>query len=317
MYSRYILAFKFLGYILAVDGEVLYEREDGYTQEQSTYCTGGGYLLREASSFADAAEACDQDKQCAGFHDLCGRGDEFYTCGPTLNRKFAGCGSLLYVKANHEAGRVECFNVTITTKNWGHENSWTLGTCASDVLGYQEDQVKTEKCCLAAGKHTLTCEDTYKDGWHGGFIAIQGEEYCEDFTNGHEQKQDIDIISSVCENIAGDSTCDRYKANGGYCDHDHYDHWWMEINCRKTCNLCTEVWTLTGTGELCPDTISFTSRDSLGDCKTHCEANGARRLTFFPKFDALDPLCRCCTASSELWSYPNDSQTYTLLADNQ
>merc|ERR1711936_110472 len=151
-------------------------------------------------------------------------------------------------------GSTNCFNVTITTRQWGHENSWTLGTCASDDLGYQKNQVYTEKCCLAAGKHTLTCEDTYKDGWHGGKIAIQGEEYCEDFTNGHEQKQDIDIISSVCENIAGDSTCDRYKANGGYCDHDHYDHWWMEINCRKTCNLCTEVWTLTGTGELCPDT---------------------------------------------------------------
>jgi len=276
MYSRYILAFKFLGYILAVDGEVLYEREDGYTQEQSTYCTGGGYLLREASSFADAAEACDQDKQCAGFHDLCGRGDEFYTCGPTLNRKFAGCGSLLYVKANHEAGRVECFNVTITTKNWGHENSWTLGTCASDVLGYQEDQVKTEKCCLAAGKHTLTCEDTYKDGWHGGFIAIQGEEYCEDFTNGHEQKQDIDIISSVCENIAGDSTCDRYKANGGYCDHDHYDHWWMEINCRKTCNLCT-AYSVIGANRVCAD-------DGLGevaedDCEKFADKKNLRFRT--------------------------------------
>ena len=85
------------------------------------------------------------------------------------------------------------------------------------------------------------------------------------------------------------------------------------INTNHILICAAEVWTLTGTGELCPDTISFTSRDSLGDCKTHCEANGARRLTFFPKFDALDPLCRCCTASSELWSYDNDSQTYTLL----
>ena len=63
-------------------------------------------------------------------------------------------------------------------------------------IGYQEDQVYTEECCLAVGKHTLSCDDTYKDGWHGGFIAIQGEEYCKDFFDGHVQKQDIEIIFS-------------------------------------------------------------------------------------------------------------------------
>ena len=95
-----------------------------------------------------------------------------------------------------KTGSTNCFNVTITTRKWGHENSWTLGTCASDDLGYQKNQVYTEECCLAAGKHTLTCDDTYKDGWHGGFIAIQGEEYCKDFFDGHVQKQDIEIIFS-------------------------------------------------------------------------------------------------------------------------
>ena len=92
-----------------------------------------------------------------------------------------------------KTGSTNCFNVTITTRKWGHENSWTLGTCASDDLGYKEDQVYTEECCLAAGKYTLTCDDTYKDGWHGGFITIQGKQYCEDFTDGHQQAQDIDI----------------------------------------------------------------------------------------------------------------------------
>ena len=52
----------------------------------------------------------------------------------------------------------------------------------------------TEECCLDAGKYTLNCDDTYKDGWHGGFIEIQGKQYCEDFTEGHQKSQDIDIV---------------------------------------------------------------------------------------------------------------------------
>ena len=62
-----------------------------------------------------------------------------------------------------------------------------------DAAGYQADQVYSEECCLDAGKYTLTCDDTYKDGWHGGFITIQGKQYCEDFTDGHQQAQDIEI----------------------------------------------------------------------------------------------------------------------------
>ena len=45
----------------------------------------------------------------------------------------------------------------------------------------------TEECCLDAGKYTLNCDDSYKDGWHGGFIEIQGKQYCEDLTQGHQQ----------------------------------------------------------------------------------------------------------------------------------
>jgi len=116
-------------------------------------------------------------------------------------------------------GSTNCFNVTITTRQWGHENSWTLGTCASDDLGYQKNQVYTEECCLAAGKHTLTCDDTYKDGWHGGFIAIQGEEYCKDFFDGHEQKQDIEIISS------DEPTCTCKDLNFGFAGACLADGW--------------------------------------------------------------------------------------------
>ena len=77
---------------------------------------------------------------------------------------------------------------------YGHENAWSLGTCVSDDGRYRENNVYTEECCLDAGKYTLNCDDSYKDGWHGGFIEIQGKQYCEDFTEGHQQSQEIDIV---------------------------------------------------------------------------------------------------------------------------
>ena len=70
-----------------------------------------------------------------------------------------------------------------------------------------------------------------------------------------------------------------------------------------------DVWTLTETGKYCPDSIlDYDLRDSLDDCKKHCETNGAKRLTFY-----TDNSCRCCTASSELLVSGNNGQIYTLL----
>ena len=43
----------------------------------------------------------------------------------------------------------------------------------------------------------------------------------------------------VCKNLVGDSRCNGFK-DRGYCK----DDWetWMEINCRKACNLCAGKW---------------------------------------------------------------------------
>ena len=73
------------------------------------------------------------------------------------------------------------------------------------------------------------------------------------------------------------------------------------------CVAAPDFWTLTETGKYCVNTISEDFRDSLGDCKTYCETNGAKRLTFFP-----NNYCRCCTASSELSVTSANSKIYTL-----
>ena len=92
-------------------------------------------------------------------------------------------------------GNEQCFDVVITTKRYGNENSWTLGTCKNDQV-YENDQTYTESCCLNPGSYQLSCDDTYGDGWHGGYIEIEGTRYCKDFVSDHQQGHNIDIAHS-------------------------------------------------------------------------------------------------------------------------
>ena len=79
-----------------------------------------------------------------------------------------------------------CFDIKVVTKSWGKENSWMFGTCRSSKI-YGWRKTYTENCCLIPGKHTLTCNDSFGDGWHDGYLEIQGKKYCRNFKNG-EQK---------------------------------------------------------------------------------------------------------------------------------
>ena len=76
-----------------------------------------------------------------------------------------------------------CVDMDLTTRAWGHEISWTFGSCDS-TQAYANNGQYSESCCLVPGEYTLSCLDTYGDGWHGGFLEIQGTRYCEDFTSG-------------------------------------------------------------------------------------------------------------------------------------
>ena len=71
------------------------------------------------------------------------------------------------------------------TKAYGSENSWTFGKCKSSQQ-YASRQTYTTKCCLAKGEHNLTCKDSYGDGWHDGYLEINGKKYCGDFSWGKE-----------------------------------------------------------------------------------------------------------------------------------
>jgi len=83
-----------------------------------------------------------------------------------------------------------CTDIKVVTKAWGNENSWTFGSCSSDGTTYGDDQEYTVQCCQPAGSYSLACKCSYGDGWHGGYIQIGNDKYCEDFTAGQEKVVD-------------------------------------------------------------------------------------------------------------------------------
>ena len=82
--------------------------------------------------------------------------------------------------------------VKTTTKDYGDENSWALGSCTSNVE-FEDNKTVSQTCCLAKGTYTLECKDTWEDGWHGGFVEINGKKYCENFNDGHKATRSVTI----------------------------------------------------------------------------------------------------------------------------
>ena len=85
-----------------------------------------------------------------------------------------------------------CFDVKTQTVGYGHENSWNIGCadqycqmCANDVTFSSRGQ-HHQKCCLPAdqNEYSINCFDSSEDGWHGGYLEINGIKYCEDFLDG-------------------------------------------------------------------------------------------------------------------------------------
>ena len=88
-----------------------------------------------------------------------------------------------------------CTNIKVVTKAWGGENSWALGTCESKGT-YRNHKVTTQECCQAPGTYELQCKDSVGDGWHGGYLEIQGKKYCDDFRSGHLKTVQITIAGT-------------------------------------------------------------------------------------------------------------------------
>ena len=77
-------------------------------------------------------------------------------------------------------------DITVVTNSYGNENSWTFGACSS-TQAYGSNDIFTEQCCQPTGDYELVCKCSYGDGWHGGYLEIDGNKYCEQFTSGKEK----------------------------------------------------------------------------------------------------------------------------------
>tara|TARA_B110000285_G_C14656875_1_gene394392 strand:- start:195 stop:506 length:312 start_codon:yes stop_codon:yes gene_type:complete len=76
----------------------------------------------------------------------------------------------------------------INTFSWGSEITWKAvnanGAAACSGGPYSSRTEYDVECQLEAGTYTLECHDSYGDGWHGGYITIDGKEFCKDFRSG-------------------------------------------------------------------------------------------------------------------------------------
>ena len=74
-----------------------------------------------------------------------------------------------------------CLDIKISSGFEGKSMKWTFGTCSSARI-YNDFTDYIERCCVAPGKHSLTCLNTENpEGWKGGYLEIQGRRHCDDF----------------------------------------------------------------------------------------------------------------------------------------
>jgi len=100
------------------------------------------------------------------------------------------------LKALKEGSSGSCQKTTVivktTTTRYGNENSWTIGSCTNEAQ-FENDKTVSQTCCLATGSYNLECKDTYGDGWHGGYLEINGKTFCEKFTSGSSKTEVVTI----------------------------------------------------------------------------------------------------------------------------
>jgi hypothetical protein len=91
---------------------------------------------------------------------------------------------------------VNCIDINVVTKRWGYENSWTFGACSS-TQKYPNSATTKEQCCQPAGEYELVCKCSCGDGWHRGYLEIDGQKYCKKFRNGYEKTESATMCNSA------------------------------------------------------------------------------------------------------------------------
>jgi len=92
--------------------------------------------------------------------------------------------------------------VKLTTVAWANEITWSIDKTIYSTGTYNNGAVYTQEVCLPEGVHTMYCDDSYGDGWHGGFITIDGQTLCSGFNQGHEYEGTFVISAAATPTAA-------------------------------------------------------------------------------------------------------------------
>ena len=88
------------------------------------------------------------------------------------------------------------------TQTWGVEITWTIGGTCDSKDGYENYKEDMQQCCVKDNdKIVITCKDSLGDGWHGGYLEINGKKYCEHFSFGKEFLDELSAcdLDGSCE----------------------------------------------------------------------------------------------------------------------
>ena len=103
--------------------------------------------------------------------------------------------------------------VKINTVRWASEIKFEITNASGDVLckggPYQDNGTTYEEMCKIDPKEkdlTLSCIDTYGDGWHGGSLQFHGAVYCENFRRGR-------TMAIRLHNPTNDPSAEHHQSN--------------------------------------------------------------------------------------------------------
>jgi hypothetical protein len=123
------------------------------------------------------------------------------------NLTFFSCSLILVFFGNSRINAQCDYTEVITTSvtvDWGYEMSWILynedGEEVGSFQGEEDNETIEEVLCLPDGCYTLLANDTYGDGWNGGFVEfdIEGEIVEYELDNGSDGAMAFGVNTEDC-----------------------------------------------------------------------------------------------------------------------
>ena len=108
---------------------------------------------------------------------------------------------------------------------YANEIQWEIHNHAGFVCGggpYPgSGRHRINDCHFGNGDYQLKCIDSYGDGWHGGYIIIGEQNFCQNFMYGHLQAEYF--------SWNGDNSF-NYDSTGGFSGENNFDNKYIPIS---------------------------------------------------------------------------------------